>query len=86
MKFSARRTQVAAVAWPAVITDPRLISVRMIQTTIAIRTVRRRLRRSRQYAHASRAALPRPRGAAWLREVGSVAGCRVGEVTGTAIA
>jgi hypothetical protein len=41
MKFSAQRTHVAGVAWPAVITDPWLISVRMIPTTIAIGIVRR---------------------------------------------
>jgi hypothetical protein len=69
-----------------VITEPWLISVRMMPTTIAIETVRRRLRRSRQNAHASRAALPRPRGAGWLGEVARVAGSRVGDVTGTAIA
>ena len=86
MKFSAQRTQVAAVALPAVITGPWLISVRMIPTTIAIETVRRRLRRSRQNAQAARAARPRPRRADRLGELAPVAGCWVGDVTGTAIA
>ena len=86
MKFSAQRTQVAAVAWPAAITEPWLIRVRMIPTTIAMEIVRRRLRRSRQNAQASRAARPRPRGAGWLGEVALVSGCRVGDVAGTAIA
>lgn len=45
MKFRAQRTQVATVAWPAAITDPWLISVKRIPTTIAIRTVRRKWRR-----------------------------------------
>jgi hypothetical protein len=79
MKFSARRTHVAGVAWPAVITDPWLISVRMIPTTIGIGIVRRWSRRSRQNAHAPRAALPRPRRVGWLREGAPVAGCRVGD-------
>jgi len=86
MKFSTQRTQMAAVAWPAAITEPWLISVRMIPTTIAIRTVRRTLRRSRQKAQAARAARPRPRGADWPGELAPVAGCRVRDVTGTAIA
>ena len=54
MKLSAQRTHVAVVEWPAAITPPWLIAVSRTPTTMAIRSVRRRLRGRRQNAHASR--------------------------------
>ena len=58
-KFKAQRTHVAAVACPPAITDPWLMRVSTIPTTIAIPIVRRRLRGCVENASASLMAPPR---------------------------
>ena len=78
MKFRTQRAHVAVVAWPAAITDPWLISVRTIPTTIAIRMVRRRLRGWAQIDSASKTAARRLAAGAWSGDLGPGSEVRVG--------